>query len=127
MIRRPPRSTRTDTLFSYTTLFRSGRQLDRERRAFVERQAAHRVDREVGDQLLVAERRAAEPRAPERALALHLADDDLDEATAANRAGGPRRVRHDVLRPDRSEAHTYEPQSLMRISYAVDYLKLNNI
>src|SRR3546814_9952830 len=100
MIRRPPRSTRTDTLFSYTTLFRSGRQLDRERRAFVERQAAHRVDREVGDQLLVAERRAAEPRAPERAQELHLADDDLDEATAAHRGGGPRRVRNDVLRPD---------------------------
>src|SRR3546814_20667210 len=67
---------------------------------FVERQAAHRVDREVGDQLLVAERRAAEPRAPERAQELHLADDDLDEATAAHRGGGPRRVRYDVLRPD---------------------------
>src|SRR3546814_14823166 len=37
----------------------AGRQLDRERRAFVERQAAHRVDRVVGEQLLVAERRAA--------------------------------------------------------------------
>src|SRR3546814_8548947 len=30
MIRRPPRSTRTDTLFPYTTLFRSSRRLDRE-------------------------------------------------------------------------------------------------
>src|SRR3546814_13657542 len=32
MIRRPPRSTRTDTLFPYTTLFRSPRRLDRQRR-----------------------------------------------------------------------------------------------
>src|SRR3546814_20775972 len=32
MIRRPPRSTRTDTLFPYTTLFRSGRHLSRRRR-----------------------------------------------------------------------------------------------
>src|SRR3546814_15023826 len=34
MIRRPPRSTRTDTLFPYTTLFRSRRRLSRERRLF---------------------------------------------------------------------------------------------
>src|SRR3546814_4720188 len=32
MIRRPPRSTRTDTLFPYTTLFRSGRPVERQRR-----------------------------------------------------------------------------------------------
>src|SRR3546814_14411192 len=64
----------------------AGRQLDRERRAFVERQAAHRVDREVGAQLLVAERRAAEPRAPERAQELHLADDTLDRS-AERRVG----------------------------------------
>src|SRR3546814_12311290 len=107
MIRRPPRSTRTDTLFSYTTLFRSGRQLDRERRAFVERQAAHRVDREVGDQLLVAERRAAEPRAPERAQELHLADDDLDEATAAHRRSEERRVGKECVSTCRSRWSPY--------------------
>src|SRR3546814_19511013 len=42
MIRRPPRSTRTDTLFPYTTLFRSASALvDRERRAQFEEQGSH--------------------------------------------------------------------------------------
>src|SRR3546814_2257463 len=70
MIRRPPRSTRTDTLFPYTTLFRSLQK------------------------------------------------------------GGPRRARHfrdrrrsDRGRHPRSEEHTSELQSLMRISYAVFCLK----
>src|SRR3546814_4309325 len=40
MIRRPPRSTRTDTLFPYTTLFRSGGRSDRHARADVARPAA---------------------------------------------------------------------------------------
>src|SRR3546814_4527792 len=65
MIRRPPRSTRTDTLFPYTTLFRSH------------------------------DRYAHQDRRP------HLQD----------------------RRPDRSEEHTSELQSLMRISYAVFCLK----
>src|SRR3546814_7059321 len=69
MIRRPPRSTRTDTLFPYTTLFRSGR-----------------------------------------------------------RARSPARRQHDTRSPRprcarRSEEHTSELQSLMRISYAVFCLK----
>src|SRR3546814_19803596 len=40
MIRRPPRSTRTDTLFPYTTLFRSDRRLRQDRRAEVELRVA---------------------------------------------------------------------------------------
>src|SRR3546814_13919554 len=45
MIRRPPRSTRTDTLFPYTTLFRPARQ------AGIDRRAARRVDdHEQGDE-----------------------------------------------------------------------------
>src|SRR3546814_3375260 len=74
MIRRPPRSTRTDTLFPYTTLFRSHR--------------------------------------PE--LVLHVVEGVHGGGQAA--LGG----RH---RPCRSEEHTSELQSLMRISYAVFCLK----
>src|SRR3546814_10734816 len=80
MIRRPPRSTRTDTLFPYTTLFRSLRAL----------QGARHQPR------LRSRRR----RQISRGLAL------------ARRAG-----------ERRSEEHTSELQSLMRISYAVFCLK----
>src|SRR3546814_1395038 len=71
MIRRPPRSTRTDTLFPYTTLFRS---------------LAAEARRHVDDELYLAE---------------------LQQA----------------VRLGRSEEHTSELQSLMRISYAVFCLK----
>src|SRR3546814_8325264 len=92
MIRRPPRSTRTDTLLPYTTLFRSGRL------------------RSSGGWQLPAGR------------------GDLRLALRAVRAGhvtrGDRRHRPDggevVVR---SEEHTSELQSLMRISYAVFCLK----
>src|SRR3546814_9976560 len=88
MIRRPPRSTRTDTLFPYTTLFRSspdGAQL---------KALSRRVD------VLVA--------TPGR-LIDHL------------KAG---RVKLNTVH--RSEEHTSELQSLMRISYAVFCLKKKN-
>src|SRR3546814_15804378 len=49
MIRRPPRSTRTDTLFPYTALFRSGRGLFREREEGVVEHLAQRVRRDVAD------------------------------------------------------------------------------
>src|SRR3546814_1297983 len=89
MIRRPPRSTRTDTLFPYTTLFRS--------QGFC----------------------ASAPIAPRK------------------RRGGPERYRRVAGRPRswhrprathpfRSEEHTSELQSLMRISYAVFCLKKKN-
>src|SRR3546814_5487679 len=85
MIRRPPRSTRTDTLFPYTTLFRS---------------------------LRGAPRRAGQPDLRRLPRAGRL-------PPAAQRGG----VR--LLRPpeERSEEHTSEFQSLMRISYAVFCLK----
>src|SRR3546814_4475146 len=86
MIRRPPRSTRTDTLFPYTTLFRS-----------TDRQA-------VG-------------RAEDPGVARQGADQPAGGA-AARRADGIARPRH-----RRSEEHTSELQSLMRISYAVFCLK----
>src|SRR3546814_9764577 len=85
MIRRPPRSTRTDTLFPYTTLFRSGG-----------RSAGHSCQR--------------------------------GSACACNRYGGPaqshgRRSVAQGNRGKRSEEHTSELQSLMRLSYAVFCLK----
>src|SRR3546814_6635907 len=95
MIRRPPRSTRTDTPFPYTTLFRSGL------RSGV---LAGNVER-VGVDLLAADARAGNRRGD---AAHHL-----------------RRARH--VEPGatmrRSEEHTSELQSLMRISYAVFCLK----
>src|SRR3546814_9658316 len=104
MVRRPPRSTRTDTLFPYTTLFRS--QL------------------------------SEQPPGGSRARQPLLAGAGADEARQA--AGGlqglwraDRRLwREDERDPQgsRSEEHTSELQSLMRISYAVFCLqkKTNN-
>src|SRR3546814_16884416 len=85
MIRRPPRSTRTDTLFPYTTLFRS----QRDRRA---------------------------PGAPGDPLGADADDPDqgdFDEQGVDREHGAD----------SRSEEHTSELQSLMRISYAVFCLK----
>src|SRR3546814_2655337 len=91
MIRRPPRSTRTDTLFPYTTLFRSTRLAALGHAGAIEA-AAHRV---------VAHTRQI-----------------LDAAAADQHHG----VLLQVV-PFRSEEHTSELQSLMRISYAVFCLK----
>src|SRR3546814_1203313 len=87
MLRRPPRSTRTDTLFPYTTLFRS---LAMARRAFQQR-----LDVRNAGNLRHAQ---------------HVVDvaAQRDQRTAA---------------APRSEEHTSELQSLMRISYAVFCLK----
>src|SRR3546814_7673286 len=88
MIRRPPRSTRTDTLFPYTTLFRS----------------VHPVEQAGLD-------------VPDRAFAqvIVAAQDALDRIVRGHRMPSPSLVR--------SEEHTSELQSLMRISYAVFCLK----
>src|SRR3546814_3661280 len=92
MIRRPPRSTRTDTLFPYTTLFRS-----------------------------------AEPQPANQAADADQADeDDAERLGHAVVHGIGRKVheRHiEAEGRERSEEHTSELQSLMRISYAVFCLK----
>src|SRR3546814_16804349 len=93
MIRRPPRSTRTDTLFPYTTLFRSARRVIR-----IPQQ--HRCIGLVG--FAARETDQFELHAP-RAQKVHPA---LPLAGVS-----------------RSEEHTSELQSLMRISYAVFCLK----
>src|SRR3546814_1314909 len=94
MIRRPPRSTRTDTLFPYTTLFRSGLSRRYARDVRTDRHALGAVE---GD------------RRQQQEGGAHLRADPCRRG-----AGG------------RSEEHTSELQSLMRISYAVFCLKKKN-
>src|SRR3546814_4226506 len=95
MIRRPPRSTRTDTLFPYTTLFRSIRARTNPNFQLGPRISAERFSLKLADQLEIARQM--------------LTSGDLDYL--------------DVSLWDRSEEHTSELQSLMRISYAVFCLK----
>src|SRR3546814_8058506 len=90
MIRRPPRSTRTDTLFPYTTLFRSA---DRDHQPL-----HHRIHARIGGD-------------PEHSH---------DKGARGGNGGGH------GSQPKRSEEHTSELQSLMRISYAVFCLKKKN-
>src|SRR3546814_1822767 len=92
MIRRPPRSTRTDTLFPYTTLFRS---------AVLEGDLGFDVGRGGAGIERVDQRQVA-----------------LGDEPAAHLAGAGQLT---VI--GRSEEHTSELQSLMRISYAVFCLK----
>src|SRR3546814_9055249 len=112
MIRRPPRSTRTDTLFPYTTLFRSSAAPGVT--VFESAGAAIRaMDHDQG----------SAPRGNRRRR----------EMPWARRGGGAHRSwiqgRYRICRFVRSEEHTTELTSLMRILYAVICLKKkkNNI
>src|SRR3546814_7071636 len=113
MIRRPPRSTRTDTLFPYTTLFRS-----------CDTFACNELWRSevFGEQIVGAKQNGRHRRTNRGAPA----DDPRIRGPHPQRArpfrGRPPRLRHG-RRPPRSEEHTSELQSLMRISYAVFCLK----
>src|SRR3546814_9278127 len=108
MIRRPPRSTRTDTLFPYTTLFRSPEH-------------DHRTGRDAtvlpfpgGD----VSRRGLITRI------LGNLRGDVDNDKRAQRIGRRKVADRCAMRVEvRSEEHTSELQSLMRISYAVFCLK----
>src|SRR3546814_4944896 len=93
MIRRPPRSTRTDTLFPYTTLFRS--------------------------QFLVSSG-SEDPMSKNTSVSL---GDHFQTFIEAQMADGRYGSASEVVRAGRSEEHTSELQSLMRISYAVFCLK----
>src|SRR3546814_13924276 len=115
MIRRPPRSTRTDTLFPYTTLFRSHLALG-------ERGAV-----EQGDLIVIELAERAYSAGVQIGIVTGLGS--RCEGAGPCRCGGeggcphqhgPAR-NHGVL--PRSEEHTSELQSLMRISYAVFCLK----
>src|SRR3546814_3846590 len=125
IIRRPPRATRTDTLFPYTTLFRSGPRSGRWRAAgggaaHGEQGFAVRV-RRAGVQPLPDPHRPRRPRGLPAARR-GRARADADGALAAARHAAARR-----LHGRRSEEHTSELQSLMRISYAVFCLKKKTI
>src|SRR3546814_9319972 len=99
MIRRPPRSNRTETLFPYTTLFRS---------------SSCPIYLLVGIDFRSCSARLCYGRAQLRGLPSKWQARDCESnsiATVTNRYGG------------RSEEHTSELQSLMRISYAVFCLR----
>src|SRR3546814_9547538 len=116
MIRRPPRSTRTDTLFPYTTLFRSHRRLGR----LLWRDDRHDAQRKPRDL-----EPADAPRPDRRPFRQRRSPGkDARSAGSASEGHAPRLSRaRPWLRGDRSEEHTSELQSLMRISYAVFCLK----
>src|SRR3546814_13026870 len=105
MLRRPPRSTLTDTLFPYTTLFRSRphRETDQPQ-AQTEADGSRQCPVGDGDR---ARRAAEQDRLSQRAMDRRMESSD-------GLVG---------LHQRRSEEHTSELQSLMRISYAVFCLK----
>src|SRR3546814_10796497 len=114
MIRRPPRSTRTDTLFPYTTLFRS---------------AHHGVDAEVGDQRPIGGLVDQSDRAAAAVALGEQRGQDVHLVVVGHRDDCVRRGGVGLLQDlgvERSEEHTSELQSLMRISYAVFCLKKTN-
>src|SRR3546814_3346606 len=112
MLRRPPVSTRTDTLFPYTPLFRSAGMNAREL-----------------TQVSAAQTHLRDPdHAPSGLETCHVAtsyssphDPRFDAAGRARPGGEP--GRRGIPGRPRSEEHTSELQSLMRISYAVFSLK----
>src|SRR3546814_7335202 len=99
MIRRPPRSTRTDTLFPYTTLFRS---------------SIRSGAGELGGRVQSLSAQHAGGDTLRTRLVRRGGDDRLVDGDVRGGGLGARR---------RSEEHTSELQSLMRISYAVFCLK----
>src|SRR3546814_7973322 len=187
MIRRPPRSTRTDTLFPYTTLFRSpgvlrgqilrrqarhadriglGRRQRLARHAALRHRLLHRLDDRPAGAPVEHEEFAALARLDQRRDHLSVAVGQVDEAGADRQVEIPHVVMDGLVMPallprrdierdhrtriglverpparaviigrgiaerhidhPRSEEHTSELQSLMRISYAVFCLKKKN-
>src|SRR3546814_9742464 len=119
MIRRPPRSTRTDTLFPYTTLFRSRARcgitafgeglLDQVRPALERFEDLWRTPSSDQQASLSGTVRITAPNS----LGTRAVLPALERVAA----------RHPGITLDRSEEHTSELQSLMRSSYAVFCLK----
>src|SRR3546814_2591029 len=102
MIRQPPRATRTDTLFPYTTLFRS-----------------EGIDK------------ITEANTAGRSFDLVVTDSNMPGMNGIQfikqiRQSLFKSSKHVILLVSRSEEHTSELQSLMRISYAVSCLKKKN-
>src|SRR3546814_7615510 len=115
MIRRPPRYTRTDTLSPYTTLFLSPEDATLDLDGRVKRSLASLPSRERQALLLVS----VESFTPAQTAAiLGTGTAEVDELIRKARADLSQRTM-----ANRSEEHTSELQSLMRISYAVFCLK----
>src|SRR3546814_5923494 len=129
MIRRPPRSTRTDTLFPYTTLFRSDAKAGDAQQVQVDDRHCVRtrtpdVDRDQA--------KARTDHGPHHGVCDQILAEQFEcrhqqhEAAANDQpAAEIERCPHFGARvvDERSEEHTSELQSLMRISYAVFCLK----
>src|SRR3546814_2332861 len=110
MLRRPPRSTRTDTLFPYTTLCRSSPTSFEAHHIIAERAQFFAAELMIGGHAVGGLDR------------LGIGDPSRHRARIIGQvAGAQRPPRADM----RSEEHTSELQSLMRISYAVLCLKKN--
>src|SRR3546814_6084555 len=130
MIRRPPSSTRTDTLFPYTTLFRS---------LLLARQALHRPQRLASRQALravgVGARKSLQGQRLQPGAAPHrqgigvspiFAGPARGDELARIGLGEALHLPEAEAQRIRSEEHTSELQSLMRNSYAVLCLKTKN-
>src|SRR3546814_7010495 len=126
MIRRPPRSTRTDTLFPYTTLFRSACQhADQDTGGEVD---AHQWIPQMGAgiQAQVCLKNTGKRKNPSHFGHPALPLDTPRSGSHASVNGTPvfcRTSSSPTPGANRSEEHTSELQSLMRISYAVFCLK----
>src|SRR3546814_3408836 len=107
MIPRPPRSKRTDTLFPYTTLFRSDD---------ADRIVAPAVER-LADRALAREQLVGHAAGDDDGRDRHVAVGCVEFRPLDELVGG------ELAADERSEEHTSELQSLMRISYAVFCLK----
>src|SRR3546814_1283412 len=121
MIRRPPRSTRTDTLFPYTTLFRSFRH-NRNNEAFLDRVSVIKVPYclRVQEELKIYEKLIQNSELADAACAPGTLE-MLARFSVMTRL--KEHENSDPYSKMRSEEHTSELQSLMRISYAVFCLK----
>src|SRR3546814_4101941 len=128
MIRQPPRSTRTDTLFPYTTLFRSFGAQRRPVRIGQAGRDADAVVRIVRQRvyLRVAQHLQSVLQSPQVAIGRDQQVACLDRQVVgfAQRVQRPQQAA--AAQFGRSEEHTSELQSLMRISYAVFCLKKKN-
>src|SRR3546814_2238956 len=126
MLRRTPRSTRTDTLSPYTTLIRSALEKEIGATLFDKINGAMRLTREGTELFNSAE--AMEQTLERSVMAISGSDSSI---TGVVRVGSPHGLGSFILAPalarlqrlhpglERSEEHTSELQSLMRISYAV--------
>src|SRR3546814_4885707 len=117
MIRRPPRSTRTDTLFPYTTLFRSRLEI-----GVVDPAVIHpQLRRQIADRgfILTADVELVLRRSRQLVAGVILPRDCVLGEFRVE----PGIAAVDLESFERSEEHTSQLQSLMRISYAVFCLK----